>query len=92
MWRVGTKVHINVYDGDRPVCQCHNAQDAAAIVAAMNEKCSCSASTILSWLEEYCLPIGRETTGWFSRRRTPLYRQPHYKTMAEAIRDAMEGK
>lgn len=31
-WRVGTKVPLNIYDGDRPVCQCHNEDDAAAIV------------------------------------------------------------
>ena len=35
-WRVGSRVDLNVYDGDRPVCQCHNAEDAANIVAAMN--------------------------------------------------------
>jgi hypothetical protein len=37
-WRVGHKVPLNVYKGDRPVCQCHNAEDAAAIVQAMNIK------------------------------------------------------
>lgn len=36
MWRVGGKVQLNVYDGDRPVCQCHTAEDAAKIVEAMN--------------------------------------------------------
>jgi len=35
-WRVGKQVSLNVYDGDRPVCQCHNAEDAARIVAAVN--------------------------------------------------------
>ena len=35
-WRVGRKVPLNVYDGDRPVCQCHNPEDAARIVAAVN--------------------------------------------------------
>ena len=25
-WRVGSKVPINVYEGDRPVCQCHNSE------------------------------------------------------------------
>ncbi len=30
------KVPINVYEGDRPVCQCHNEQDAKRIVDAMN--------------------------------------------------------
>ena len=37
-WKVGSRVGLNVYDGDRPVCQCHNAEDAANIVAAMNGK------------------------------------------------------
>jgi hypothetical protein len=35
-WRVGSKVKLNVYDGDRPVCQCHSFLDAMAIAAAMN--------------------------------------------------------
>jgi len=37
-WRVGTHVPLNVYEGNRPVCQCHNSDDAARIVAAMNAK------------------------------------------------------
>jgi hypothetical protein len=35
-WRVGRKVPVNVYDNDRPVCQCHNEEDAARIVLAVN--------------------------------------------------------
>ena len=35
-WRVGSKVPINVYEGDRPVCQCHTVTDARRIVSAMN--------------------------------------------------------
>lgn len=35
-WRVGTKVPLNVYDGERAVCQCHNPEDAARIVEAMD--------------------------------------------------------
>lgn len=35
-WRTGRKVPLNVYEGDRPVCQCHNEEDAARIVAGMN--------------------------------------------------------
>jgi len=35
-WRVGSKVNLNVYDGDRPVCQCHSWLDSLAIVVAMN--------------------------------------------------------
>jgi hypothetical protein len=36
MWRTGNKVPINVYDGDRPVCQCQTAMDAKLIVRAVN--------------------------------------------------------
>jgi hypothetical protein len=36
-WRIGRKVPLNVYCGARPVCQCHNEDDAVRIVAAMNE-------------------------------------------------------
>ncbi len=35
-WRVGSKVPINVYQGNRPVCQCHTAEDARRIVDACN--------------------------------------------------------
>ncbi len=35
MWRVGSKVKINVYDGDRPVCQCHSERDAMLIAVAV---------------------------------------------------------
>lgn len=35
-WRVGRKVPLNIYEGNRPVCQCHTADDAKRIVAAMN--------------------------------------------------------
>lgn len=35
-WRVGNKVPVNVYDGDRPVCQCQTALDAKRIVRAVN--------------------------------------------------------
>jgi hypothetical protein len=35
-WRIGSQVPLNVYDGDRPVCQCHNEQDAILIVNAIN--------------------------------------------------------
>lgn len=36
-WRVGSKVPINVYDNDRPVCQCQTVLDAKVIVRAVNE-------------------------------------------------------
>ena len=45
-WRVGHKVPINVYDGDRPVCQCQTALDAALIVAAVNAKLAADAREI----------------------------------------------
>ena len=37
-WRVGSKVPINVYEGDRPICQCHTAIDAKRIVDAVNRE------------------------------------------------------
>lgn len=36
-WRVGKNVPLNVYEGDRPVCQCHTAIDARRIVDAVNK-------------------------------------------------------
>jgi len=38
VWRVGSKVPINVYAGNRPVCQCHNKRDALRIVEAVNRR------------------------------------------------------
>lgn len=35
-WRLGSHMPINVYEGDRPICQCHNAADADRIVEAVN--------------------------------------------------------
>ncbi len=35
-WRQGAKVPINVYDEDRPVCQCQTAADAKFIVQSCN--------------------------------------------------------
>lgn len=35
-WRIGRKVPINIYDGDRPVCQCHTVEDAKRIVRGVN--------------------------------------------------------
>jgi len=37
VWRVGRNVPINVYEGDRPICQCHTALDAKLIVEAVNK-------------------------------------------------------
>ncbi len=37
-WHVGSRIPINVYEGDRPVCQCHTAIDARRIVDAMNSE------------------------------------------------------
>jgi hypothetical protein len=31
-------VPLNVYEGERPVCQCHMESDARRIVAAMNSR------------------------------------------------------
>lgn len=35
-WRIGSQVPINVYEGDRPVCQCQTPEDAKRIVDALN--------------------------------------------------------
>jgi hypothetical protein len=35
-WRVGSKNRLNVYEGERSVCQCHSPDDACLIVRAMN--------------------------------------------------------
>lgn len=36
MFRQGSSVPINIYDGDRPVCQCQTVEDAKRIVEAVN--------------------------------------------------------
>jgi hypothetical protein len=36
LWRVGGKVPLNVYEGDRPMFQCHTPEDASRIVSMLN--------------------------------------------------------
>ncbi len=36
-WRTGTQIPLNVYAGNRPVCQCHSVCDAKTIVDAVNK-------------------------------------------------------
>ena len=50
-WRVGSKVSLNVYEGDpgRPICQAHTVADATFIVDAANEF---RESAVLHALEE----------------------------------------
>ena len=36
IWKVGSKVNLNVYKDDRPICQCHSKEDAGELVAGMN--------------------------------------------------------
>lgn len=52
LWRVGKKVPINVYEGDRPVCQCHTVVDAQRIVEAMNVMAAMNAGTAFFTGEE----------------------------------------
>ncbi len=51
-WRVGTKVAVNVYEGDRPVCQCHTPRDARLIVSAVNAMLDRNASVYCRWCIE----------------------------------------
>jgi hypothetical protein len=36
-WRTGGKIPLNVYEGDRPMFQCHTPEDAGRIVAMLNQ-------------------------------------------------------
>jgi hypothetical protein len=36
-WRVGGKVPLNVYEGDRPMFQCHTPEDASRVVELLNK-------------------------------------------------------
>lgn len=36
-FRQGTRNKLNVYDGDRSICQCHCDTDAAMVVRALNQ-------------------------------------------------------
>lgn len=35
-WRVGGKVALNVYEGDRPMFQCHTPEDAQRVIELLN--------------------------------------------------------
>jgi hypothetical protein len=55
-WRVGKTVLLNVYDGGRPVCQCHYADDAERIVDAVNLVRwlgDVAPETLRTWRENY---------------------------------------
>lgn len=53
-WRVGTTVPINVYEDDRPICQCHDGATAKRIVDGMNlaEGLKHSAPSIIDLLQK----------------------------------------
>jgi hypothetical protein len=51
-WRVGTHVPVNVYEGDRPICQCHTALDAKRIVEAVNA----AAQAPPTWYSPFTFP------------------------------------
>lgn len=36
-WRVGGKVPLNVYEGDKPMFQCHTPEDAARVAGLLND-------------------------------------------------------
>lgn len=80
LWRVGTKVQLNVYEGDRPVCQCHNAEDAKRIVEAMQPMNQNSVareleewSDSLEGIEKFCIPpTWTEVRTMFRRRAKKL--------------------
>jgi hypothetical protein len=57
-WRVGSKVPLNVYEGERPVCQCHTPEDAARIVVAMNEWEAWLAADPVTIADEVCSECG----------------------------------
>jgi hypothetical protein len=55
-WRQGSKVKLNVYEGNRPVCQCHSEEDAARIVAAVglvDWLQRCAPATLGTWVESF---------------------------------------
>src|SRR6266436_7354016 len=91
-WRVGTKVPINVYEGDRPICQCQTTLDAKRIVAAVNAASEIreEAPQSSEFREEvalllhiqYCEDLADEGTPW----EVPAEPEPQYfATLKEAI-------
>ena len=94
-WRVGKNVPINVYEGDRPVCQCHTAIDAKAIVDAMNgreqiataERRTADALASLKWAV-YALEHGTSVeVHWLKH----VAREPYQKALA-VIAAGPEGR
>lgn len=53
-WRVGGKVPLNVYEGDRPMFQCHTPEDAERIVSLLTENANLKA---LADINEQCARI-----------------------------------
>lgn len=77
-WRVGQQVPINVYDGDRPVCQCHTAFDAKRIVDSVNAK----GSELLTALDELASAIADARRRYDAGDSRPLNRTPWQRRTA----------
>jgi hypothetical protein len=89
LWRVGRKVKLNVYEGDRSVCQCHSEEDAEAIVARMNAAYSGSHSA-----HPKVTDIDRAAArimSLYEDRQVQGYDAPSFKEVVDLIRAAHSG-
>jgi len=80
IWRQGSKIPLNIYEGDRPVCQCHNPEDARRIVDAVNGQLSPLAAAS----EELYLALEElRAWNWRGVGRTPAERGAKCQTWTE---------
>ncbi len=69
-WHQGSQVPINIYEGDRPICQTHTVADAKRIVAAVNravEQEVSPAQSEIARLRKEGLRVDADADKWMSR-------------------------
>lgn len=79
-FRVGSKVKLNVYEGDQPIFQCHTSEEAERIVALLNSHSASEWKLKYEGLLEYCDTIKTQIN-----KRTTLPFEGLLATMVEAL-------
>lgn len=91
-WRVGGKVPLNVYEGDKPMFQCHTPEEAARVAALLNSAAS-QAQALPCGHPKGCLMIfheGKESCGWCEEHSIIRSLRKDRDEKAQALKEAEE--
>ena len=89
-WRVGNKKPINVYEGDRAVCNCRTPKDAAQIVAALNAaetRSQAAAPPVEAVGQQGADAITRLIEKWRKQIDQRMYSQPSTMVLLDCVKD-----